>query len=519
MIAGTADWLGIHTLREATYVTLVIVAYIGYLIPYLLKTGLRWSASKGERQRSSHYTSSAADAHDQTPIQVPPFVYTEHWTINLFMFRRVLAMLGLFCLFEGADYPQDFLSFLPHKTVSDLEVGWGETRRIVPSEGLPSALKPQAANNNLDVVRHNDGRVYLAFRSAPTHYASPKAVLHVVSSTDEQTWKFEQTITLESDVREPRFLSFRGRLFLYMAKLGKDPFDFEPQAMLRTERRSDGTWTSPKVVDDTGLIPWRFWTDGDQAYLSAYRGGAGVYDFSQTPIDIILLSSRTGVDWTPAVPGQPVIFRGGGSEAAFQRMDDGHAIAVIRNEAGDDDGWGSKVCRSIGGHLGKWDCQTDQRKYDSPLLFTHDGEVFLIARRNVTETGRYQIMEAGFPLSMGQVVQTWLFQAAYTQARKRCALWHVDTQSLRISFVDDLPSQGDTCFPAILPGETPDTFVVYNYSSDLNGSDLPWYAGQQGETFIYRHVLNLRNSLSHPVASRYDPDPPTSFVADPAWSP
>ena len=46
-----------------------------------------------------------------------------------------------------------------------------ETRRIVPGPGLPPELAPGAANNNLDAVRHSDGSVYLAFRTAPHHFA------------------------------------------------------------------------------------------------------------------------------------------------------------------------------------------------------------------------------------------------------------------------------------------------------------------------------------------------------------
>jgi hypothetical protein len=33
--------------------------------------------------------------------------------------------------------------------------------------------------------------------------------------------------------------------------------------------------------------------------------------------------------------------------------------------------------------------------------------------------------------------------------------------------------------------------VVYDYSSDIAGPELPWTAGQRRPTFIYRHVLEL----------------------------
>ena len=55
----------------------------------------------------------------------------------------------------------------------------------------------------------------------------------------------------------------------------------------------------------------------------------------------------------------------------------------------------------------------------------------------------------------------------------------------------DLPSRGDTCFPAVLEGDAPNERVVYNYSSPIDGPDLPWYLGQRGPTLIYRHVLRF----------------------------
>ena len=45
-----------------------------------------------------------------------------------------------------------------------------ETRRIVPSDGLPPAIDVKRSNNNLDVARFG-GRTYLAFRSADSHFA------------------------------------------------------------------------------------------------------------------------------------------------------------------------------------------------------------------------------------------------------------------------------------------------------------------------------------------------------------
>jgi hypothetical protein len=53
----------------------------------------------------------------------------------------------------------------------------------------------------------------------------------------------------------------------------------------------------------------------------------------------------------------------------------------------------------------------------------------------------------------------------------------------------DLPSRGDTCFPSKLDVAAPDRVVIYDYSSDIEGPELPWSAGQRRETYVYRHEL------------------------------
>ena len=73
----------------------------------------------------------------------------------------------------------------------------------------------------LDIVLH-DCRLFFAFRTAPSHFASPDTVLYVISTDDpaQKSWTFERRFYLGTDLREPRFLSWNGRLFLYFAVLG-----------------------------------------------------------------------------------------------------------------------------------------------------------------------------------------------------------------------------------------------------------------------------------------------------------
>ncbi|GAB4208885.1 MAG: hypothetical protein OHK0013_27760 [Sandaracinaceae bacterium] len=367
------------------------------------------------------------------------------------------------------------------------------SRRIVPSDGLPPEAIAQASNNNLDVIRF-EGRVYLAFRTGPSHYASPEVRLHLVSSEDELTWRFERTFVRATDLREPRFLELDGRLFLYLAELGTNPSDFEPMGTLVSERGADGAWSDLEAVPGLeNAIVWRTRTERiagtPTPLLVAYYGGEMVYDFLNDPrIRVDLLTTLDGRSVTPFDPLHRTLYVGGASETDFSIGAGGELVGVMRNEAGDPvSGFGSRVCTAEPGRLAEWSCTTDPRKYDSPLMFFHDGEHYLVGRRNVTWTGHYDLMTNERTLALRALRN----QAGYRNAPKRCALWRWVAAEWRFAFVLDLPSRGDTCFPGRLAGARPDEVVIYDYSSDPDGPDIPWHVGQESPTFIYRHVLRF----------------------------
>lgn len=362
----------------------------------------------------------------------------------------------------------------------------GEPVAVVPSAGLPGEVEPAQANNNLDVVRH-EGRVFLAFRTGPHHFASAEARLYVVASDDEETWGFEASFFRGTDLREPRLLSFRGRLFLYFAVLGTDRFAFEPQGMLRSERLGPGEWTEPEWAWEPEFIPWRARVVGGEAQLVGYVGGGAIYDpGGGGEVAVHWLRSDDGRSWEPKVPGRPTVLTGGGSETDIAVLDDGAVVAVVRNELGDADGWGSKVCRGEVDAPGDWRCVADPRKYDSPLVVRVGRRVYLMGRRSLGNDGLYDL---GLR-DLDAATQALRYEAEYWVTPKRCALWEVDPVALSVAPVADLPSRGDTCFPAALE-LGPGRLRVYNYSSPLDGPDVSWQVGQQGPTGIYRVDVTL----------------------------
>lgn len=359
-----------------------------------------------------------------------------------------------------------------------------ETRRIVPSEGLPAEAAVQIAHNNLDVVRHR-GRVYLAFRSAPSHFAGTQTTMEVVSSEDEKTWRFEGRLRTGFDLREPRFLSLGDRLFLYVSRLGKDPFDFEPHGVSVAEIGGGGVGPLETLTDD-GSIFWRARQIGGAGVVVSYRGGENLYSIGTSPVVVDLLKTTDGRRFEPFDSAKRSVLVGGASETDFALFADGSLFAVARNEAGDEMGWGSKICTAPAGHTTTWSCRAEPKKYDSPFVFTHRGEAYLVARRNRTGDGRYDVGAGPRP------VRALRNQVAYITEAKRCSLFHYDRAAGELGFVLDLPSRGDTCFPAVLDGANESEHVVYDYSSDIDGPDLPWAAGQRRPTYVYRHVLRFR---------------------------
>jgi hypothetical protein len=254
-------------------------------------------------------------------------------------------------------------------------------------------------------------------------------------------------------------------------------------------RSADGTWTELAPLGDLGsgsFIVWRTKVERGTPLMTLYEGGENIYTDGE-PITIELRTTADGITWTPYDAARPVVSMGGGSETAFTITDDGELFSVVRNEAGDELGWGSKLCRAPASDLADWTCTGDPKKYDSPLMFWHDGEAYLIARRNVTETGNYDLMTG----RGDRLNQTFENQRGYVTTPKRCALWRFVQDEDRIAFILDLPSRGDTCFPGLLDGSAPGEKVVYNYSSPIDGADVPWNDGQSGPTNIYRHVLRF----------------------------
>jgi hypothetical protein len=347
---------------------------------------------------------------------------------------------------------------------------------VVPSPGLPSGLEVQRANNNLSIALH-DGRLFLAFRTAPTHFASAEARLVVISSPDlGRTWAYETSFATGRDLREPFLLEVNGRLLLYYAELGDRIYAFDPLALWRSSRCGPGSWTAPEKWGGPEEIAWDFKVRGGRAWMTSYRGKH--YDMETPAIDIRFRTSTDGLDWKDVGTGP--VYRGGATEASFEFDRAGTLWAITRNEDGDATGFGSLVATAEPATPGTWRFpdRSNPSRFDSPRLFRHGQDIYLVARRDLGPPAGTRF--AGAP----GVTRKLLVWASYSLQPKRTALYRLDPTSRRFDLVLDLPSAGDTAFPSIVRLSA-DEFLVANYSSAFRHADRTWLWGQLNGTGIY----------------------------------
>ncbi len=360
--------------------------------------------------------------------------------------------------------------------------------QVVPSSALPAGLEVELSNNALDLVQHEE-EWFLTFRSAPSATASAQAVIHVLRSADQQSWSLEASFGLDTDLGQPRLLSTDESLLLYFALLGSDPQRYEPQGTWYSQLQRDGNWTDPQALFDDDLLIWRVRERTGEYQLLGWAGAAGLEALQgdeQPALELRFLRSSDGLAWEPVEEGRATVQSGGVSQADFVYQDAGDLLAVVNNAAGDDQGFGSLICTAANTALGSWTCKRDTRLFDAPLLFKYASRYWMLARRNLSETGEYDLQMPDL-VHQDKYEQYW---AAYLGTPKRCALWQVFPEDLVVLHTLDLDSQGDTCSPSAVDLGS-GHFTVYNHSSDPEGQDPSWEQALQGETMIYRQELWL----------------------------
>lgn len=354
-------------------------------------------------------------------------------------------------------------------TLFSQQVKYDNWQNLTTSGKLPAQCKIQHSNNNLDIVKYKE-RYYLAFRTAPSHFASKKAVMYVVSSADLETWQYETEFALQRDVREPRFAVYHDTLNLYFFTGGTKPMRFEPNEVLLTRKTSNGSWSEQQSVNLDGFVPWRLRIRADTLYLSAYYG-RGLYKGSHHS-NLRLFYSTNGTGWhTLSTEPQIDILNAEEGEFIFDKK--GDMYATVRLE-----GTGALVCKAPARNLSNWQQRRTKAKYDSALLFEHNDDIYLISRRNVD--GDMDKVKNRKNDKQGRVRNL----IRYSITRKVTALYKFDKDNLMVTPVIDFPSTGDNAYAGIAQVDA-NTYVVMNYSSNIAKRKKNWIRGQLGKTYIY----------------------------------
>ncbi len=348
-----------------------------------------------------------------------------------------------------------------------------EPQWVVPSDGLPDSLTPQASNNNVDITFFED-RLFMAWRTGPNHFASDQTVMHVVSSTDMgTTWEEETEVYMGTDMREPRLLNFKGRLQLLFFQAGTNFLAFEPVSLWRLWREEKGKWSDLEVVNEAGEVPWDVKVRQGKAYMTSYEGD----HYSSDPdasIDLLFKESDDGLIWNK-VNGKEYVYRGGVSEAAYEFDADGNLWIITRNEDGDDSGKGAHVCFAPASDISAWDCPEvcGKERYDSPEMFRHGNNIYLAARRDI-----------GGPYGDDPTM------ADYSTRPKRSALYQIDTDTREVIHLVDIPGVGDNAFPAVHRLDA-HSFLLANYTSPLDDPDISWFDGQTSDRGTQIYLLQI----------------------------
>ena len=188
--------------------------------------------------------------------------------------------------------------------------------------------------------------------------------------------------------------------------------------------------------------------------------------------------SSDGINWTPVDSENPVSYVGGGSELGWSFDLQGHFWGVIRNEDGDESGWGSRVAHGFPEKPSKWHFsseKSDPSIIESPRMFRHGNDLYLIGRTD--PTGHF--MNKNLFL---EVLPSWLHHlhdlAAYSLRNHGNAIWKVNKDKGSLERVLDIPGCGDTSFASIIR-LAKNKYLIANYSSPRDQcQDWWWIHGQ-----------------------------------------
>jgi len=329
-----------------------------------------------------------------------------------------------------------FMAFLPMQAQADRlpDVRVSNVRRVFHN-GEHNAFT--------DLIRFK-GKFYLTFRSCPDgHMVHPTSSIIILSSTDASQWKQMHRFSVaRRDTRDPHFLAFKERLFVYTGTwysgettLRREDYDLNKHLGYAVWSEDGANWHGPIMLEGTfGHYIWKANTFDGKAYLCGRRKR----NFAIPPrgegslVESAMLESDDGLIWRTRTLFQEV----NGDETAFQFEADGSIIAISRR--GRDK---AQVLRSRWPYT-QWERKDLDRYIGGPLLAVWGGRYVVGGRKNAGDRG--------YKTSMCWLVGDQLHEFA------------------------ELPSGGDNSYPGFVE-LSPSRAIMSWYSSherDANGKAI-----------------------------------------------
>ncbi len=291
------------------------------------------------------------------------------------------------------------MKYLPFRLTLFALLGLAAASSLVFADDKP----PQVTVGNIRRVFHNGehnaftdlcrfgDQLYLTFRSCPDgHMVHPTASTIIMRSKDNgSTWEQVHRFAVKDrDTRDPHFLIFHERLFVYTGTWWSGPGTIEPKdydmnKMLGFAVWSDDgtTWTGPVMLEGTfGHYIWRAASFRDKAFLCGRRkpgfdiGPKGEGDQVQS----LMLESDDGLIWKKRATFQEVA----GDETAFLFENDGSVLGVGRHGGGKN----AQLLRSKPPYT-DWDRKDLGQSVGGPLIVKWGERVIVGGRKTTSGKG------------------------------------------------------------------------------------------------------------------------------------
>jgi hypothetical protein len=302
-----------------------------------------------------------------------------------------------------------------------------------------------------DLIRWR-GKYWLTFRSCPDgHMVHPTSSILVLSSDDAcEQWQVEHRFSVaKRDTRDPHFLAFQDKLFVYTGTwysgdvtLPRDEYDLNKHLGYAAWTTDGQAWHGPQLLEGTyGHYIWRATAHDGKAYLCGRRNR----DYAQVRgeremVQSAMLESDDGLVWR----FHSLFQEERGDETAFLFQDDGRLLAVSRS--------GSRPAQLVQSKppYAEWQ-RKDLSQYVGGPLLARWGARWLVGGRRNTDRGP----------------TTALYWLVEEQLREIC----------------QLPSGGDNSYPGFV-ALSPTRGVVSWYSSHERNGD--------GATITAIYMADLR---------------------------